>query len=168
MNSMKVIILLHFISLKKTLIDVVTSHWQSQFTPKMTPLMWIEHHNECNGMTSFMGFILGSFYYTQHRTMSTTYVSISLLHNKSRVIQLPSRRYHPLPNPMFNCTEGNSSLHCYPWHSLTSWVTLDLLYNSEHKLVHDREGIEFMLMKVDIEKIHRLPNQRLNPQFSTM
>ena len=66
MNSMKIIIPLHFISLKKTPNDAVTLQRQSQFTPKMkanavpcllSSLVWIDQYNECSGMTSFMEFM---------------------------------------------------------------------------------------------------------------
>ena len=52
---------------KKTSNDAVTSQCQSQFTPKMkanavlrllSSLVWIDPHNECNGMTSFMKFMI--------------------------------------------------------------------------------------------------------------
>ena len=66
MNSMKLVIPLHFISWKKTPNDAVTPQRQSQFTPKMkanavprllSSLVWIDKYNECNGMTSFMEFM---------------------------------------------------------------------------------------------------------------
>ena len=66
MNSMKLVILLHFISWKKTPNDAVTPQRQSQFTPKMTAnavprllssLVWIDQYNQCNGITSFMKFM---------------------------------------------------------------------------------------------------------------
>ena len=46
--------------------DAVTPQRQSQFTPKMkanavsrllSSLVWIDHYNQCNGMTSFMEFM---------------------------------------------------------------------------------------------------------------
>ena len=67
MNSMKLVIPLHYISWKKTPNDAVTPQRQSQFTPKMkthaverllSSLLWIDQYNECsNRMTSFMEFI---------------------------------------------------------------------------------------------------------------
>ena len=51
---------------KKTPNDIVTPQCQSQSTPKMkanavlhmlSSLVWIDHYNECNGMTSFMEFV---------------------------------------------------------------------------------------------------------------
>ena len=51
---------------KKTPNDAVMPQRQSQFTPKMkanavsrllSSLVWIDHYNECNGMTSFMEFM---------------------------------------------------------------------------------------------------------------
>ena len=66
MNSMKLVIPLHFISWKKTQNDAVTPRRQSQFTPKMTAnavlhllssLVWIYQDNKCNGITSFMEFM---------------------------------------------------------------------------------------------------------------
>ena len=72
MNSMKLVIPLYFISWKKTPNDAVTPQRQSQFTPKMkanavprllSSLVWIDHYNECNGMTSFMEFM----YWDKHR-----------------------------------------------------------------------------------------------------
>ena len=65
MNSLKLVIPLQFISWKKTPNDAVTPQRQGQFTPKMkanvvprllSSLVWIDHHNQCNGMTSFMEF----------------------------------------------------------------------------------------------------------------
>ena len=65
MNSMKLVIPLHFISWKKTPNDAVTPQCLSQFTPKMkasavtrllSSLVWIDQYNECNAMTSFMEF----------------------------------------------------------------------------------------------------------------
>ena len=65
MNSMKLVIPLHFISWKKTPNDAVTPQRQSQFTPKMkanavprllSSLVWIDQYNECNRVTSFMEF----------------------------------------------------------------------------------------------------------------
>ena len=67
MNSTKVVIPLHYISWKKTPNDAVTPQRQSQFTPKMianavprllSSLVWIDRYKECNGMTSFMEFML--------------------------------------------------------------------------------------------------------------
>ena len=67
MNSMKLVIPLHFISWKKTPNDAVTPQRQSQFTPKikanaiprlLSSLVWIDQYNECNGMTSFVEFML--------------------------------------------------------------------------------------------------------------
>ena len=67
-NSVKLVILLHFIWLKKTPNDAVTPQRQSQFTPKMkanavphllSSLVWIDQYNECNRMTSFMEFMFG-------------------------------------------------------------------------------------------------------------
>ena len=52
---------------KKTTNDAVTLQRQSQFTPKMkanavprllSSLVWIDQYNECNGLTSFMEFIM--------------------------------------------------------------------------------------------------------------
>ena len=52
---------------KKTPNDDVTLQFQGQFTPKMkanpiprllSSLVWIDHYNQCNGMTSFMEFML--------------------------------------------------------------------------------------------------------------
>ena len=52
---------------KKTPNDAVTPQCQSQFTPKMkanavprllSSLVWIDHYNECNGMTGFMEFMI--------------------------------------------------------------------------------------------------------------
>ena len=66
LNSMKHVITLHFISWKKTPNDAVTQKRQSQFTPKMkanavprllSSLVWIDHYNECNGITRFMEFL---------------------------------------------------------------------------------------------------------------
>ena len=66
MNSMKLVIPLHFISRRETPNDAVTPQRQIQFTPKMkanavprllSSLVWIDQYNECNGMTSFMEFI---------------------------------------------------------------------------------------------------------------
>ena len=66
---MKLVIPSHFISWKKTPNDAVTPQRQSQFTPKMkanavprllSSLAWIDHYNECNGMTSFMEFMIGA------------------------------------------------------------------------------------------------------------
>ena len=70
MNSMKLVIPLHSISWKKTPNDAVTPQRQSQFTPKMkanavprllSSLVWIDHYDECNGMTSFMEFLCCSW-----------------------------------------------------------------------------------------------------------
>ena len=67
MNSMKLVIPLHFISWKKTPNDAVTSQRQGQFTPKvkanavprlLSSLVWIDQNNKCNGMTCFMEFML--------------------------------------------------------------------------------------------------------------
>ena len=67
MNSMKLVIRLHIISWKKTPNDAVTPQRQSQVTPKvkanavarlLSSLVWIDQYNECNGMTSFMEFML--------------------------------------------------------------------------------------------------------------
>ena len=67
LNSMKPVIPLHCISWKKTPNDAVTPQHQSQFTPKMkanrvscllSSLVWIDWYHECNGMTSFMEFML--------------------------------------------------------------------------------------------------------------
>ena len=66
MNFMKLVIRLHFISWKRTPNNAVTPQRQSQFTPKMktnavprllSSLVWIDHYNECNGITSFIEFI---------------------------------------------------------------------------------------------------------------
>ena len=66
MNSMKFVIPLHLISWIKIPNDAVTPLRQSQFTPKMkanavprllSSLVWIDHYNECNGMTSFIEFM---------------------------------------------------------------------------------------------------------------
>ena len=66
MNSMKLVIPLHFISWKKTPNGSVTPQRQSQFTPKMkanavprllSSLVWIDQYNECNGIKSFMEFM---------------------------------------------------------------------------------------------------------------
>ena len=66
MNSMKLVIPLHFTAWKKTPNDAVTPRRQSQFTPKtkanavprlLSSLVWIDQYNECNGMTSFMEFM---------------------------------------------------------------------------------------------------------------
>ena len=66
MNSIKLVIPLHFILCKKTPNDALTPQRQSQFTPKMkanavphllSPLVRIDQYNECNGMTSFMEFM---------------------------------------------------------------------------------------------------------------
>ena len=52
---------------KRTPNDAVTPQHQSQFTPKMkanavlrllSSLVWIDQYNECNGMTSFMEFMI--------------------------------------------------------------------------------------------------------------
>ena len=57
---------------KKTPNDAVTPQRQSQFTPKMkanavphllSSLVWIDQYNECNGMTSFIEFIIGLIVY---------------------------------------------------------------------------------------------------------
>ena len=70
MNSMKLVIPLHFISGKKTPNDAVTPQRQSQFTPKMkanavprllSSLVWIDQYNECSGKTSFMVFMNSEF-----------------------------------------------------------------------------------------------------------
>ena len=67
MNLLKLVIPLSFISWKKTPNGAVTPQRQSQFTPKMktnavpcllSSLVWIDQYNECNGMTSFMGFMM--------------------------------------------------------------------------------------------------------------
>ena len=67
MNSMKLVIPFHFISWKKTPNDAVTPQRQSQFTPKMkanavprwlSSLVWTDQDNECNGITSFMEFMI--------------------------------------------------------------------------------------------------------------
>ena len=67
MNSMKLVFPSHFISCKKTPNDAVTPQRQSQFTPKMkanailrllSSLVWIDQYNECNGLTSFMEFMI--------------------------------------------------------------------------------------------------------------
>ena len=56
----------YFRKKKKTPDDAVTPLRQSQFTPKMkanavprllSSLVWIDHYNECNGMTTFMEFM---------------------------------------------------------------------------------------------------------------
>ena len=66
MNSLTVVIPLHFTSWEKTPNDIVTPQRQSQFTPKMkanvvprllSSLVWIDQYNECNRMTSFMEFM---------------------------------------------------------------------------------------------------------------
>ena len=80
-NSMKLVIPLHFISWKKTPNDAVTPQSQSQFTPKMkantvprllSSLVWIDsgvevsqnrlesffHEIKCNGMMNFMEFMV--------------------------------------------------------------------------------------------------------------
>ena len=66
MNSMELVIPLHFISWKKTPNNAVILQPQSQFTPKMkanavphllSSLVWIDQYNECNGMTSSMEFM---------------------------------------------------------------------------------------------------------------
>ena len=85
MNSMKLVILLDFISWKKTPNDAVTPQCQSQFTPTMkanavprllSSLVWIDQYNECNGMTSFMEFMLNDI----DRTEKGSYLScVSLL-----------------------------------------------------------------------------------------
>ena len=71
MNTMTLVIPLHFISWKKTPNDAVTPRHQSQFTPKMkanavprllSSLVWIDHYNECNGMTSFMVYLWCCFF----------------------------------------------------------------------------------------------------------
>ena len=60
MNTVKLVIPLHFIALKQTPNDAVTPQRQSQFTPKMkanavprllSSLVWNDQYNECNGMT---------------------------------------------------------------------------------------------------------------------
>ena len=65
MNSMTLIIPLHFISWKKTLDGAVTPQRQSQFTPKMkanavsrllSSLVWIDHYNQCNWSTALIIF----------------------------------------------------------------------------------------------------------------
>ena len=77
MNSMKLVIPSHFTSWKKTPNDAVTPQRQSQFTPKMkanvvpcllSSLVWIDQCNECNGITSFMEFMIwASFKLLPHR-----------------------------------------------------------------------------------------------------
>ena len=66
LNSMKLVIQLHLISWKKTPNDAVTPQRQSQFTPKLkanmvprllSSLVWNDHYNERNGMTSYMEFM---------------------------------------------------------------------------------------------------------------
>ena len=83
MNSMKLVLLLHFISWKKTPNDAVTPQRQSQFTPKMkenavprllSSLVWIDHYNECNGMTSFMEFMLGLLSHSCHVHIYTSFL----------------------------------------------------------------------------------------------
>ena len=65
MNSMKLVIPLHFISWKKTPNDAVTPQRQNQFTPKtkanavsrlLSSLVWIDQYNECNVMIRIMEF----------------------------------------------------------------------------------------------------------------
>ena len=66
MNSMKLFILLKFISWKKTPNDAVIPQCHNQFTPKMkanavprllSSSAWIDQYNQCNVMTSFMEFM---------------------------------------------------------------------------------------------------------------
>ena len=72
MNSMKLVIPIQFISWK-TPNNAVTPQCQSQFTPKMkanavprllSSLVWIDqYYNECNGMTSFMEFMIWLYFH---------------------------------------------------------------------------------------------------------
>ena len=71
MNSVKLVIPLHFISWKKTPNDTVTPQRQSQFTPKMkanavprllSSLVWIDQYNEYKGTTSFIEFMRRAFH----------------------------------------------------------------------------------------------------------
>ena len=63
MNSMKLVIPLHFISWKRTPNDAVTPQRQSQFTPKMKAsafafIFGVNWSVQCYGMTSFMEFMV--------------------------------------------------------------------------------------------------------------
>ena len=66
MNSMKLVISLHFISWKRLqrmlwhLDARVNSHQrrkQTRFSHLLSSLVWIDQYNECNGMTTFMEFM---------------------------------------------------------------------------------------------------------------
>ena len=65
---------------KKTPNDAVTPQCQSQFTPKMkanavprllSSLVWIDHYDECNWMTSFMEFVICRNAYIHIRWLSS-------------------------------------------------------------------------------------------------
>ena len=68
---------------KKTQNDAVTPQRQSQFTPKMkanaiprllSSVVWIDQYNECNGMTSFMEFMLGLLSHSCHVHIYTSFL----------------------------------------------------------------------------------------------
>ena len=70
MNSIKLVFPLHLISWKKDSKRCCDTKRQSQFTPKMkanaasrllSSLVWIDHYNQCNGMTTFMEFMTCTF-----------------------------------------------------------------------------------------------------------
>ena len=114
MNSMKLLIPLHFISWRKTPDDAVTPKRQSQFTPNINAVLrllssfvWIDLYNECNRMTSFMEFMLLQLYDFTFRVIlcyfSFNHPVISL-HNDLFITTLASTRVlHLTVFPIIPC-----------------------------------------------------------------